>query len=187
MNRSNDRAVVRTAGIVLAAIGCLTLAAVALWNGMSDYPPEATLVRVTGDVVLGQLMQISTRTSIEKWAVVDVDADGENQRWVFPGQTPALAEIVSALEVGARVSGRAQAEPERLRWSDMPVRVIWSLSGDASGADVELVSYAEVVAVEEASRYQSPAVGWLMIAFGGLLVLASRLHLGAKSDLTPAA
>ena len=98
-----------------------------------------------------------------------------------------LAEIVSALEVGARVSGRAQAKPERLRWSDMPVRVIWSLSGDVSGADVELVSYADVVAVEEASRYQSPAVGWMMIALGMALVFASRLKLGAKRDLTDAA
>ena len=187
MSQASDSAVVRTAGIVLVLIGCLTFGAVALWNGMGDYPPEATLVRVSGDVVLGQLMEISTRTAIEKWAIVDVDVDGENQRWVFPGQTPVLAEIVSALEVGARVSGRAQAKPERLRWSDMPVRVIWSLSGDVSGADVELVSYAGVVAVEEASRYQSPAVGWMMIALGMALVFASRLKLGAKRDLTDAA
>jgi hypothetical protein len=184
MSSANDSTVIRAGGIVLCLIGCVTLGAVALWNEAGEYPPEATLERVTGTVVLGQLMSISTRTSIEKWVVIDVDSEGKDTRWVFPAQTPAWAEIADALEVGATVSARAQVEPERLRWSDMPVRVIWSLFTEAPGAGAVLVSYAEVVAVEEAKRFQSPIVGWLMIALGGVLVAGSRMRAGAGRDLT---
>jgi hypothetical protein len=185
MARNRDSHAVRTSGMVLCLIGVLTLGAVQLWNSAGDYPPEATLQRVRGTVVLGQLMTIPTRTAIERWVVVDVDSEGQDTRWVFPGQTSDWGETVSALEVGSVVNARAQLKPERLRWSDMPVTVIWSLSMDAvdaPGSHADLISYAEVIAAERASRYQSPIVGWLMIGIGGAVMLGSRLRLGAGRD-----
>lgn len=194
MSRVKDSIVVRTSGIVLCVIGCVTFGVVELWNRSGDYPPEAILERVSGTVVLGQLRTITTRTSMEKWVVIDLYSDQkkdhEDERWVLPRHTPEWVEVVSSLEAGVKVSGRALAAPERLRWSDMPVRVIWSLSREGAseepGADVELVTYAEVIAVEEALRHQSPIVGWMMIALGGALLLGSRLGVGAGRDLPTA-
>lgn len=207
MSRTSDSAAVRTAGIVFCLIGCVSFGVVAVWNGMVDYPEESSLERVSGVVVHGRLKEISTRTSIEKWIVIDVrvgagtDADaraegdaeatnggtnGRDERWVFPSQTREWAQVVTALGVGAQVSARAWSDPERLRWSEVPVRVIWSLSRTQAGADVELVSLEEVIAVERASRYQSPVIGWTMIGLGIALILGSRLRVGAGRDVSSA-
>lgn len=195
MADTSDANTVRTAGVVLCLIGCLALVAISGWNIYGEFPAPDSLERVSGSVVLGEVKTISTRTSIEKWVVIDVTldaapdltpdagseansagrSDGGSERWIFPGHARVLADAVASLRVGSRVSGGASVDFQRLRWSDDPVRVIWSLSSDGS----ELVSYADVVGVEQASRYQSPTAGLLVIGLGAVLILGSRLSLGA--------
>ena len=186
MAGTNDAKVVRTAGLVLCLIGCLTLVGIAGWNASGGYPSRDSLGRVSGTVVTAEVKVISTRTAIEKWVVIDVVADpdpaansdrrssGQSERWIFPGHGRVLADAVAALEVGSKVSGGSMEDFQRLRWSDEPVRVIWSLSSDAR----ELVSFADVIAVEAASRNQSPRIGLLVIGLGIALILGSRIRVG---------
>jgi hypothetical protein len=180
MVEPNDADAIRTSGIVLSAIGCLAMIVITGWNALAEYPALDSLVRVSGTVVSAEVKTVSTRTSVEKWIVIDVDsnaaADRPRERWVFPRHVGFLADEVTALQVGAKVSGGALSEPKRLRWSDDPVRVIWSLSDDAR----ELVSYAQVVEVEKAAQYQSPMAGLVMIGLGVFLILSSRMRVATS-------
>ncbi len=177
MADTSDAGAIRTSGIVLSAIGCLAMVIITGWNALAEYPSLDSLVQISGTVVSGEVKTVSTRTSIEKWIVIDVDsdaaADRASERWVFPRYAEFLAAPVTALLVGAKVRARASSEPKRLRWNKDPVRVIWSLSGDAR----ELVSYDEVVEVEVAAQYQSPMAGLIMVGLGVFLILGSRMRL----------
>lgn len=200
MSQSSDSTAIRTSGTVLCLIGLVSFGAVAFWNSMGAYPAKAELERLSGTLVLGHLRIVTTRTSMEHWVVVDVhsardgtaggemgDASKVQERWVFPGHTQELAERISALEVGAKVSSRALVDPERLRWTEIPVRIILSLSLDTaangSAGPGEVVSYDEIIALAYAARYQSPIVGWLMLGLGGALLLGSRFRVGGGQDL----
>jgi hypothetical protein len=182
MAEPSDANVIRTAGIVLSAIGCLAMAIITGWNALTVFPSLDSLARVSGTVVSREVKTVATRTSIEKWIVIDVDSDAtagrEPERWVFPRHAGFLADQVIALKVGTQVSGRASSTPERLRWSEEPVRVIWSLSDESR----ELVSHAQVVGLERAASHLSPVVGLIMIGLGVFLILGSRMRSNIDSE-----
>jgi len=185
MAEPNDSDAIRMAGIVLSAVGCLAMVIITGWNALTDYPSLDSLAPVSGTVMLAEVRTISTRTSMEKWIVIDVEPDAKDtqsiERWVFPQHTEFLAERVIALPVGAKVSGQASTEPQRLRWSEDPVRVIWSLS---TGNRL-LASYDQIVELEKAAHYQSPVAGLIMIGLGVFLILGSRMRLETSTCFRP--
>lgn len=170
MTGDSDITVVRTAGLVLLWIGALGVALALAWNARGERPAPDDLVSIRGRVVAHEVKTISSRTSIDKWVVIDVAQAGEPQRWVFPEFARSLADALAQIPVGAEVGARAVADPQRLRWNETPVRIIWSLSV----GERELVGYDQVAQVFDASRRQSPAAGWITMALGALLWGASR-------------
>ncbi|MFT5694339.1 MAG: hypothetical protein ACI9QQ_000313 [Myxococcota bacterium] len=178
---AQDRGVVRTAGTVLCTIGLVSVLIIFVWNGRGTYPAFDTLEPVAATVVVGDAMIIPTRTAIERWDVVDVtypDRDDEKDRWVFPGHGVKLDAAVLAVKPGDRIDAVASPKPEQLRWSDVPVRVIWSLRVGGR----ELVTYDDVVANLEAARYQSPLISLSMMGIGALLVLGSRIKVSTPPE-----
>lgn len=176
MSESSDSTAVRTAGLVLSAIGAVAWLATFGWNSMGDYPDEATLVSLSGTVQLAEVRDVSTRTSLKRWDVIEVVSTGESadakERWVFPENAAVFDSAVTQLEAGDKVTVRAKPTPELLRWSEEPVRIVWSLSKDGN----EVVSYEQIVEVLDAARYQSPVAGLMVIAVGIAIVLASRIR-----------
>lgn len=172
MSQPSDSSAVRTAGLVLCAIGVVTAAVAMVWNQMGVYPAEESLVAVSGSVVLAEHREVPTRTAIEKWDVIEVETEEGPARWVFPEHGAVFDTALESLEVGARVRASAQPVPERLRWSEVPVRVIWTLSRESS----EIVRREDSVGVLDASRHQSPVAGWMVVGAGIALVLVSRIR-----------
>ena len=176
MSQPSDSTAVRTAGFVLCVIGVVTALVAMAWNRMGSYPAEESLVEISGTVVLAEHREVPTRTAIEKWDVVEVESEGKPVRWVFPEHGVVFDTALETLAVGEPVRARAQAAPERLRWSEVPVRVIWSLGSD-SGV---VVRHEDSVQVLYDTRSQSPMAGWLVLGVGIALVLVSRIRLGQE-------
>jgi hypothetical protein len=173
---TSDAGAIRMAGIVLSAIGCLAMIIITGWNALTDYPALDSLVSISGTVRSAGVETVSTRTAVEKWIVINVDPGSGSalteERWIFPRHSELVADQVTSLQVGTKVSGLAIPEPQRLRWSDDPVRVIWSLSDEVR----ELVSYDNVVGVELAAQHQSPLAGLILLGLGVFIVISSRMR-----------
>ena len=185
MSQQNDSNTVRTAGMVLLGIGILAWATTFGWNAMGDHPDEGDLVSISGIVEHAEVREISTRTSIKYWDVIDVvpaqGGAGATERWVFPEHSTLFDQAIEELAVGDAVSARVRVEPELLRWSDEPVRIVWALAK----RDREVVSYAEVVGVLAAARYQSPTAGLMVAGVGIALMLASRIRFHQVPHTSP--
>lgn len=168
----DDHTVVRTAGVVLAVIGVITVAISLAWNAIGDRPLRSELVELEGEVVDRGLITVPTRTSIERWLAVDVANEGEAVRWVFPKYGEALEARLEAVEIGGRVTGSLLEEEKLLRWHDEPVRVAWEVVQDG----VAKVSFADVDRAVQDDRYQSPLAGFMTIGLGLLLIGGSTLR-----------
>ena len=171
-----DSTTVRSAGLVLCAIGVVSWFASLGWNAMGDYPEADALETVSGLVEIAEVREIRTRTSIKRWDVVEVvsalGGGGVRSRWVFPANVPLFDDAVMKLGVGDHVTARVRPEPENLRWSQEPVRIVWSLSN----VEGEMVGYDEIIRVLDEARYQSPAAALMVISAGVALVLVSRIQ-----------
>jgi hypothetical protein len=85
---------------------------------------------------------------------------------------PLFDDAVMKLGVGDHVTARVRPGPENLRWSEEPVRIVWSLSN----VEGEMVGYDEIVRVLDEARYQSPTAALMVISAGVALALVSRIQ-----------
>jgi hypothetical protein len=169
-----DSRAVGTAGAVLIAIGLVALVVAALWNARERAFDATALVSTTATGISFRTELIRTKTSHERWIVVEVarEIDGAlaSEHWLFPSHSKKIESRLTEFDVGSEVTGLLSRDPVFVRWNDDPFRILWEFNV----GEVPLIPLALVREIELENRQASPAIGLAALAVGLSLLLLAR-------------
>jgi hypothetical protein len=174
----NDESILlRHLSLAFCVVGAIAALAAGIWNRSGSFPVADGLTQSHAELVEVRVQPYRSKTAIAKFVVVDVLSQGKPEIWVLPSFSQNYLNLIGDLDPGGSVTGGLLPEERLARWTDDPIRVLWSLEYEGE----DRLPYALVLETERAKRRFSPVVGAMVLGLGVVLGLVSR-RLSAKEE-----